>query len=188
MRKFLEGEGEGGGGKLGMYKGFRPPGGIVHGERTLKMCREFGLGYISPAAEEGAVVPVGEGGDEMVVLPFRWRGVDAYYYMPAFGKLREMKGEASGEAIMTPEELVERFTAQIDEVIERGGFLSLLFHPFLTDSEERMRAMEAVVRYLAERREEGKVWVARCRDVEAWVREHPGVLGTDPRWDGSSWR
>lgn len=34
----LTGEGASSGGAT-MYKGFRPPGGIIHGERTLNLCR-----------------------------------------------------------------------------------------------------------------------------------------------------
>lgn len=183
---FIGKGGRGEGSKVQVYRGFRPPGGTIHGERTLRMCREFGLGYISPAAEEAAVVPLDGGGDEIVVLPFRWRGVDALYYMEAFSKLRRLKGEP--EDVQTPETLQKAFIAQIDEAIEKGGFLALLFHPFLNDRDERLEAMENVLKYLAEKRDEGKVWLARCRDVEAWVREHPGVVGQDPGWDDSTWR
>ena len=156
------------------------------------MCREFGLGYISPAAENGALIPLaagkdGEEDDAIVVLPFRWRTVDAYYYMPAFSKLREMKGELPSNS-QSPAVLVESFKKQIDQAIAQGGFVSFLFHPFLTDSDEKMAAMEQVVAYLAQKRDEGQIWLAPCRDVEAYVRQHPHVLGSDPGWDDSSWR
>ena len=77
---------------------------------------------------------------------------------------------------------------QIDEAMEKGGFLSLLFHPFLNNMDERLEAMETVIQHLVKRRDEGKVWLARCRDVEEWVRDHHGVLAEDPGWDNSSWR
>lgn len=62
-------------GKVLPYRGFRPPGGQIHGNRTIALCREYGLGYISPAAEKAAIVPVGGQNpkDSMVILPFRWR-------------------------------------------------------------------------------------------------------------------
>jgi peptidoglycan/xylan/chitin deacetylase (PgdA/CDA1 family) len=173
--------------KVEMYRGFRPPGGTIHGERTLKMCREYGLGYISPAAHDGALVPLNGGEDSIVVLPFRWSTVDAYYYMDAFSGLRKMKGVLP-EAAQSPEVLVEWFIKQIDEAIEKGGFLSLLFHPFLNDAEERIQAMERVLQHLVRKRDEGKIWLARAKDIEGWVREHPAVLGKDPQWDNSSWR
>ena len=187
LKAYISPGGKGDGSRVEKYRGFRPPGGVIHGERTLKMCREYGLGYISPAAHEGALVPIDGGKDSMVVLPFRWSTVDAYYYMDAFSKLREMKAELPSLA-QPPSVLVEWYTRQIDEAIEKGGFLSLLFHPFLTNLEERLQAMETVIQHLVKRRDEGKVWLARCRDVEEWVRQNPKVLGEDPTWDNSSWR
>ena len=187
VKQYLGPGGKGEGGKVETYRGFRPPGGVVHGERTFKMCRDYGLGYISPAAHEGALVPIEGGRDSIVVLPFRWSTVDAYYYMDAFSKLREMKGELPSAA-QGPDVLVEWFTRQVSEAIEKGGFLSLLFHPFLNNAEERLEAMETVMKHLVKRRDEGKIWLARCRDVEEWVRGHAGVLGDDPIWDNSSWR
>lgn len=193
MRKFISDSAQGDGGRsVELYSGFRPPGGVIHGERTLRMCREFGLGYISPAAEHGAVValpPPEDAGGSIVVLPFRWRTVDAYYYMPAFAKLREFKGELLSEP-QPPSTLVQAYKQQIDEAIRDGGFVSFLFHPFLTDSEERLQAMEEVLAFLAEKRDEGKVWLATCRQVEGFVRENPDkkLLGGDPGWDTTSWR
>ena len=187
MTGFLKAGGRGEGSKVQMYRGFRPPGGVIHGERTLKMCREFGLGYISPSAHEGALVPIDGGKDSIIVLPFRWSTVDAYYYKSEFSGLRKQKGELP-EAAQSPDVLVEWYIRQIDETIEKGGFLSLLFHPFLTDSEERMQAMETVLQHLVKKRDDGAVWLARGKDVEGWVREHPDVLGEDPIWDDSSWR
>ena len=184
---FIEDGGQGLGSKVEMYRGFRPPGGIIHGQRTLKMCREYGLGYISPAAAEGALVPLGNGSDYIAVLPFRWRTVDAYYYMEAFSGLRKMKGELPTEP-QSPGVMVRAYIEQIDEAIEKGGFVSFLFHPFLNNMPERLEAMERVLEHLAQRRDEGKIWLARCRDVENYVRKHSDVLGQDPGWDNTSWR
>lgn len=183
---FVGESGAGKGSKVVRYKGFRPPGGLIHGERTLKMCREFELGYVSPAAEEAALVPLG-GGDSIAILPFRWRGVDAYYYMEVFGKLRKSKG-VFGEEVQTSQTLVDCYIKEIDKAIEDGGFLALLFHPFLNDEEEKLQALEEVLKHLSKRMEEGSVWMARCKDVEKWVREHPEAVGEDPQWDQSSWR
>lgn len=168
------------------YRGFRPPGGIIHGERTLKLCREYGLEYISPAAEDAAVVKT-EQGDQIAILPFKWRTVDAYYYMEAFGGLREMKGEI-GKAPQSPGVLAQHYIAEIDKAIETGGFCSLLYHPFLTDSPERVQAMDTVMQYLVKKRDEGAIWLARCKDIAEWLKEHPESVGTDPGWDSSSWR
>ncbi|KZT30136.1 hypothetical protein NEOLEDRAFT_1055024 [Neolentinus lepideus HHB14362 ss-1] len=175
------GQGGKGEGKVLRYRGFRPPGGVVHGERTLKLCSEFGLGYISPAAEEAALVAEG-----IVVLPFRWQTVDAFFYMKQFAGLRKMKGEY-GEEAQGPDVLVERFCREVDEAIKRGGYVSLLFHPFLTDREERFEAMEKVLKYLAKKREDGLIWLARDKEIEEWIHAHPESVGSDPVWDNSSW-
>lgn len=173
--------------KIEPYHGFRPPGGIINGDTTLKMCREFGLGYLSPAAEKAAVVKSGPDGDDLVILPFKWAAVDAYFYMETFAGLRKLKGEYP-VAPQEPQVLVEGFISEIDKAIEKGEFLAILFHPFLTERPERLEAVEAVLKYLAQKRDEGQIWLARCQDVEAFVREHPGSVGKDPEWDLSSWR
>ncbi|KAE9968497.1 hypothetical protein EG328_007524 [Venturia inaequalis] len=175
------------GGGVEGYVGFRPPGGIVHGERTLKLCREYGLRYLSPAGEEAAIVDVGDGCDKLTILPFKWVTVDAYFYMESFAGLRKMKKEYS-EEVQGSDVLVQRYKAEIDKVIENGRFLALLFHPFLTNQPERLEAFETILKYLAQKRDEGKIWLARCRDVEEWVREHPHTVGNDPVWDLSQWR
>ncbi|KAK0889076.1 hypothetical protein LTR02_015762 [Friedmanniomyces endolithicus] len=184
MADFTTSEGKG---LVGPYRGFRPPGGIIHGDRTLKLCREHGLTYISPSAEQGAVVKLDGGVDSIAVLPFKWRTVDAYYYMDAFAGLRKVKGELPDEA-QDPDVLVRKYIEEIDNVIETGGYLSTLFHPFLTNTPEQLQAMEQVLRHLVQRRDEGKLWLARCCDIADWMLEHPGVVGDDPQWDNTSWR
>ncbi|KAH6874406.1 hypothetical protein B0T10DRAFT_498870 [Thelonectria olida] len=168
------------------YCGFRPPGGIINGDRTLNLCREFGLRYISPAGEEAATVKVGPPGNVLTVLPFKWATVDAYFYMESFAGLRKMRGEYSTEPQST-EVLMQRYRMEIDKTIESGGFLSVLFHPFLTNTPERLEAMEFVLRYLNEKRDAGEIWLTRCKDVDEYVRKHPNAVGQDARLDLSSW-
>ncbi|RYP40338.1 hypothetical protein DL768_010643 [Monosporascus sp. mg162] len=115
-----------------------------------------GLDYISPAAEQAAMVKSNSNEDLIAILPFRWTTVDALYYMEVFGKLRKLKGFPREEPL-TPTELTQKYIDQINETIEHGGFLSLLFHPFLTTSSERIEAMEAIIKYLARKRDEGVV-------------------------------
>ncbi|KAK1808113.1 hypothetical protein LTR12_017535 [Friedmanniomyces endolithicus] len=184
MSEFTTGKAKG---LVGPYRGFRPPGGIIHGDRTLKLCRNHGLTYISPSAEQGAVVKLNGGADSIAVLPFKWRTVDAYYYMDAFAGLRKTKGELPEEA-QGPDVLVRKYIEEIDKVIESGGYLSTLFHPFLTNTPERLQAMEQVLQHLVQRKDEGKLWLARCCDIADWVLEQPGVVGDDPQWDNTSWR
>lgn len=173
-------------GQIEPYRGFRPPGGIIN-DNTLKMCRKFGLRYVSPAGELAAVVDAGSRDNKIVILPFKWSTVDAYFYMETFAGLRKIKGEYS-EATQSPRTLVQRYISEIDKTIETGGFLAPLFHPFLTDCEERFDAMESVLKYLVQKRDEGTIWLARCRDIEEYIRQYPSSASTDPRYDRSAWR
>ena len=112
--------------------------------------------------------------------------MDAYYYMESFSGLRKIKGDA--EEPQSEQVLGQRLISQIEGAIASGGYLSTLFHPFLNDGVERLRAFEMVVSYLARKRDEGAIWLARCRDVQEWLREHPDTAGSDPVWDETSWR
>ncbi|KAL9090285.1 MAG: hypothetical protein Q9165_005317 [Trypethelium subeluteriae] len=180
------GPGAKGAGKVEKYRGFRPPGGLIHGSRTLNLCTEYGLRYLSPAANEAAIVSSEEGKDFVVILPFKWATVDAYYYMDSFAGLRRKKAEYPVES-QSPDVLVERFKKEVDLAIERRGYVSLLFHPFLTNQPERLDAMERVLKYLVEKRDKGIIWLARNREIDEWVREHPSLLGDDPQWDQDQW-
>ena len=182
--QFSAGEGKG---LIDRYHGFRPPGGVIHGERTLKLCRKHGLDYISPSAEDAAFVPLDNGKDSIVVLPFKWRTVDAYYVMDSFAGLRKMKRELPEET-QSYDKVAQAYIEEVDTAIEQGGYVSTLFHPFLSNSPEALRAIDAVIQHMVKQREEGKIWLARCKDIAEWVWEHPDVVSIDPHWDNSSWR
>ncbi|KAK5657499.1 hypothetical protein OQA88_3071 [Cercophora sp. LCS_1] len=147
-----------------IYKGFRPPGGRLN-ERTWELLKEHGVGYASPLGKFGVE-------DGTVVLPFEWRGVDAFYYMDKFEGIRKEEGE-KGSA-MTPREFEEFLLRRIEQTKREGGYLSVLFHPFLTTDDERFGVMDEVVRKLSE---DGEIWCAPCGQVAEWVREHEGEFG-----------
>ncbi|KAK3897361.1 hypothetical protein C8A05DRAFT_19856 [Staphylotrichum tortipilum] len=148
------------------YQGFRPPGGRVN-ERTWGLLREHGMGYVSPLGK------LGVGKERVVVLPFEWRAVDAFWYMEKFAGIRREHGE--GEGVLGPKEFGSWLMARVDEVVRTGGYMSVLFHPFLQTSEERLAVMEEVVKRIAE---DGEIWVAPCREVAEWVRAHPDEFGS----------
>ncbi|KAI7189035.1 carbohydrate esterase family 4 protein [Hortaea werneckii] len=173
--------------KQGLYQGFRPPGGTIHGQRTLKLCQSNDIRYISPAADEAAMLKIDEGQNHIAVLPFKWSTVDAYYYMESFSGLRRLKGTLPEET-QPPDVLIKKYKEEIDQAIAKGGFLSLLFHPFLTNMPERIQAMESILEYLAVKRDQGKVWLARCGEIADWLHAHPNAVGDDPKWDISTWR
>ena len=149
------------------YEGFRPPGGEVN-ERTWGLMKEFGVGYVSPEDRE-----FGVGREGVVVLPFEWRAVDAFWYMKKFSGVRRRAGEQ--EDVAGPKEFGEWVMGRIKEVAAEGGFMTVLFHPFLTESGEKFALMEEVVRRIAE---DEKIWVAPCREIAEWVTAHAEDFGS----------
>jgi peptidoglycan/xylan/chitin deacetylase (PgdA/CDA1 family) len=159
--------------------GFRPPGGVLT-EATPALLKEFGMTYCSPAGRDAAIV------DDMVYLPFDWLGIDAYYYSEGFSGLRKLKGDS--EAPLSPGELEQRFFKQLDELIERGGYTALLFHPFLEIGPGIEPEREVVMRrILARVAADDRIWCATCRDVDQWVRSNPETFEGNPWLDLSTW-
>lgn len=164
-------------GKLGLrYKGFRPPGGLVPKE-TLDLLRDRGIRYLSPAGTRAAVT------SHLVILPFEWHCIDAYYYLSLLGGLRAANGDSTDT--LDVEEFVARMKRKINETVADQGYLSLLFHPFLQDTPEKLAAMAEILAYI---KSIPGVWVAPCIDVAEWVSSNAGQFGNDPGWDTSSWR
>jgi peptidoglycan/xylan/chitin deacetylase (PgdA/CDA1 family) len=109
--------------------GFRPPGGELT-EATIPLLREFGFEYCSPAAS----TPRSPGHtlderDGIAIVPFRWELVDAWYYLPGFA------GPPSAAALRDA----------VMRALDAGGYTTLLFHPFLTEPEERLAVLREVL-------------------------------------------
>lgn len=157
------------------YRGFRPPGGKINGERTLDLCRRFGVEYVSPLGQFG--IETGEGGEGkagVVVLPFEWEAVDAFWYMDKFGGIRLEHG--AQEEALGPEDFRGYLLRRIEEVKGEGGYMSILFHPFLTTDEARMAVLEEVVRKIGSDQE---IWCAPCHEVATWAKDHSSSFGFD---------
>lgn len=141
------------------YDGFRPPGGEIN-DRTWRLLREHGVKYVSPLGELGVR-------DGVAVLPFEWPAVDAFYYMDKFAAIRKAHGR--GEEVLSPAEFRDYLLKKVDDVVSTGGYMSVLFHPFLQTSEERFAVMEEVLERIANTPE---IWCAPCGKVADWVLEH----------------
>lgn len=137
-------------------RGFRPPGGDLT-PYSLKMLEELDFEYCSPEGERRGTV----GG--VAVLPFSWALVDAYYYYEPFGRLREAHGDP--EAPLPVALLRERMLSTVRSVARDGGYLCLIFHPFLAlegECQEAIRDVLGEVRRLAR---EGTFWCASCGEL-----------------------
>ncbi|KAK4225428.1 hypothetical protein QBC38DRAFT_482989 [Podospora fimiseda] len=146
------------------YEGFRPPGGKIN-DCTWSLLRKHGVKYVSPLGEFGV------GKEGIIVLPFEWKAVDAFWYMDTkkFKEIRRELGEEDEGVGENPEEeFRECLMKMIDEVVERGGYLSVLFHPFLSGSEERLKVMEDVVKRISE---DERIWVVPCGVTAEWIKQ-----------------
>ncbi|KAH8923016.1 glycoside hydrolase/deacetylase [Atractiella rhizophila] len=165
-------------GSIGIkYYGFRPPGGLIT-DHTLRLMREQGMTYLSPAADRPAVM------EGIAILPFQWDNIDAYFYMESTKPLRVGRGDS--EEPLSPAVLRERLFKRVDEIERDGGYLALLFHPFLQLDQERIQVMEDVVEYVSKKRD--NIWVAQCKEVANWVLNHANEFGNDPGFDRAEWK
>jgi peptidoglycan/xylan/chitin deacetylase (PgdA/CDA1 family) len=146
------------------YAGFRPPSGKPS-DTTYHLLRQHGFRYISPVGED---LTVKEG---LVQLPFKWKEVDAFYYVPEFGGLRKSLGQT--EAVVEPDAVRSHLLARIQETVKDNGHLVILFHPALLDSEEK----RGVLKDIAERiSNDPDIWCAPCEPVADWIKDHPQNL------------
>lgn len=157
-------------------RGFRPPGGAMTSS-TAELLRSEGFSYVSPPGGRALSI------DGLLALPFRWTAVDAYYFFDEFAALRRRCGDT--EDVLPPEVLVTRVEQVVDEVVATGGYVSLLFHPFLQADEQRFAAMEQIITCVAGRDD---IWCAPCAEHAEWASLHPEVLDRKAEVDRLSWR
>jgi peptidoglycan-N-acetylglucosamine deacetylase len=156
-------------------RGFRPPGGVLTGS-SFELLSENEFAYCSPAGRAAALV------DGIVVLPFQWRAIDAYYYAEGFSPLRRLNGDP--ESTLPPERLLDAMMETVRETVDAGGYVALLFHPHLETDPQRFDAMRQVIDAV---RSHPDVWCVPCAEVAEWVCAHPGRFAVDPELDRSTW-
>jgi peptidoglycan/xylan/chitin deacetylase (PgdA/CDA1 family) len=155
-------------------RGFRPPGGRLT-PSSPELLENLSFTHCSPAG-----LGIGFLGN-VVVLPFEWRLIDAYYYLPRFGGLREIATGSSEP--LSPSRFRETLSSALQGVVRDGGHLTLLFHPFLEEQEDRFETLRGALEELRDLAEDGVVWCAPCRDVASWVRGRPGAFGNGLQLD-----
>ena len=155
-------------------RGFRPPGGRLN-PSSLKLLEDLEFTHCSPAGRG-----IGMSGS-LVILPFEWPMIDAYYYLPRFGNLREATTGSS--KTLTPSRFRGALFSALESVVRDGRHLTLLFHPFLEEEADRFAVMRGVLEELRDLSERGLVWCAPYQDVTSWVNEHPEQFGDAPQLD-----
>jgi peptidoglycan/xylan/chitin deacetylase (PgdA/CDA1 family) len=149
-------------------RGFRPPGGRLT-PSSPKLLEDLGFTHCSPAGRGTGFL------DGLVVLPFAWREMDAYHYLPRFGGLRESFEES--DEPLSPARFRKTLGSMLRSIAQDGGHLTLIFHPYLEEQEDRFEVMRGALEELRVLVEDGAVWCAPQRDVASWVREHPDDFG-----------
>ncbi len=146
--------------------GFRPPGGALL-PSAWRALAQTGFTYCSPAGE-GAARRCG-----LSVLPFRWTLVDAFHYLPHFAQRRRVAlGNPEG---LPPAALQANLSKALRQAAMQGSFLALVFHPFLADDGDRLKAADAALAELRELVDQQSVWCASMREIAAWVSDQPGA-------------
>lgn len=157
-------------------QGFRPPGGGLN-DWTAAVLRGHELKYVSPAGRRVAATGA------LVALPFRWKAIDAYYFFEAFAPLRAGYGDP--EDRLPPGRFVACVQQVLDEIVATGGYVSLVFHPFLQADEAHFAAMQQIIAMVARRSD---LWCATCAEHADWVLSHPELLAPDAELETPSWR
>jgi peptidoglycan/xylan/chitin deacetylase (PgdA/CDA1 family) len=154
-------------------RGFRPPGGRLT-PSSPELLENLGFTHCSPAGRGIGFL------SNLVVLPFEWRLIDAYYYLPRFGGLREAATGSSEP--LSPFRFRETLSSALQGVVRDGGHLTLLFHPFLEEQEDHFEIMRGALEELCNLADH-LVWCAPYRDVASWVRERPGAFSNELQLD-----
>jgi len=136
--------------------GFRPPGGGLT-RSSIDLLGELGFTHCSPAGTGVSVV------DGVTILPFGWPMVDAYHYLPRFAARREHDGRPGAAA--SPAQFAEDLRAALDAAVAHGGHLSAVFHPFLTEPDERFDVLRGFLHAVRALVDDGRAWCTPSRDV-----------------------
>ena len=160
---------------LGAPTGFRPPGGRLTAG-SAELLSELGFGYCSPAGSQAGRL------EGVAVLPFRWRLIDAYYYVPHFGELRRRNGDP--EEPMTPAALRDAVLGALDAHVRGDGHLVLLFHAFLLSvGPDAVTALDELLSRVGELARAGDL---RCLRMDEAAAALPADAGA-PALDTTAW-
>jgi peptidoglycan/xylan/chitin deacetylase (PgdA/CDA1 family) len=157
--------------------GFRPPGGQLT-EISAPLLVELGYRYYSPAGTRSGV------DGDLAVLPFEWPTVDAFYYAPLFGGLREERGLPAEPS--TPAALAAGFAERLEQAARPGQITTFVFHPMLLAEVDRLEAFDMVLGRAAELAAAGLLERLRMGDLAERMLAAPGDYST-PLVDDSTW-
>jgi peptidoglycan/xylan/chitin deacetylase (PgdA/CDA1 family) len=159
------------------FTGLRPPGGGL-GPGGVEVLREAGLRYCSPAGKGVGVR------DDVALLPFQWRHVDAACVLPPLAPVRE--GMTGSPDPLEPAAFVAFLGSEIAKLANDGGYMTIVLHPFMLDWLGTEQFSELLDRIAAARRS-GDLWVATCETVAEHVLDNPELFHDGAALDPTSW-
>jgi peptidoglycan/xylan/chitin deacetylase (PgdA/CDA1 family) len=125
--------------------GFRPPGGELT-PSTEALLDRLGFSWCSPAGSEPEVH------DGIVLLPFRWELVDAYYLMEGF---REQRGSVPLSHAAAADALIAGLNEPAAAAVR-----TVILHPFLMLDPGWWERVQRILELIATRAREGGLRVA----------------------------
>ncbi|KUL91346.1 hypothetical protein ZTR_01488 [Talaromyces verruculosus] len=144
------------------------PGG--GGADTKEFLQSHGFKYVSVLGDSVTTTARSDDDDEgFVVFPFHWKAVDALYLYDWFDHLRAKYGVKV--SVFSPQELQEALFNEIDAAIQAGGFLDILFHPFLHTSNAHCSVIEEVVKWV---KSSPEIWCTPLNEVAQWAAKNHG--------------
>ena len=66
---------------------------------------------------------------------------------------------------------IERWKQQIDLILRRNGMISFIIHPDYVIEKKAREVYVALLKYLAQLRDDGKLWIAKPGEVARWWRQ-----------------
>jgi peptidoglycan/xylan/chitin deacetylase (PgdA/CDA1 family) len=148
--------------KIGLRPmGFRPPGGQISVD-SLTLLRRLGFDFCSPLGRPGSRLE-----EDLVILPFQWRHVDAYLMDPVLNAYRA--DNAASAAPLPAHEWSAILERAIAEAVEHRRHLTIIFHPYMIGRHEDQWAV--FDRFLQQIRSRTDLWIASCAQVADWIRK-----------------
>lgn len=161
-------------GDLGIaVRGLRPPGGQL-GEGGAGLLRKSGLTYASPAGKGAGIE------DDIALLPFQWRHVDATCMLPGLDPVRkQMTGRPDP---IDPATFTTYLQSEIKRTEANGNFMAIVLHlPLLAWLGEDN--LPTILDQLSSTQS----WVARNDQVAAHIQANKDAFCDGTTLDQTSW-
>lgn len=140
---------------LERLSGRRPVG--TRSWHTPELLEELGFLYNSHHAADHRPYFLTTANGRLLNLPFHYAIDDAMYFSFAW-----LSSENSAQRITDTDRVFDLWWAAFEQVYERGGYLNICLHPFVSGRALRIAMLDRLITRMKER---PGVWFATCEDV-----------------------